>query len=224
MLILPENYAKDQRRFTSNSRGTKAGERIIRNVAECSKYLSAPILNIGCGDGFEVEQLCSNLGDMKATSDNIFGIEVAVDRASYAKKLGLPVVEGVAENMAKHIKEYYKYDRKFNIYCAHTLEHTFNPYVVISNMKDVALATVVIIVPIELSGKSGNLSHLNPIPNLGIIINQFGLNWKVVHASYRYNQELEGLLVLKRDPMNWPVPFKRPVKDLTIDDAGKLSD
>lgn len=213
MVELPEGYAEQQRRYTSNSRGCRNGERVIRNVQECARYLESPVVCIGCGDGLEVEYLASNLF-IVPSKENILGIEVAKDRVAGAVARGLPVVEGVVENLPDIIQNQYGPDKKMNIYCAHTLEHCFNLDLVIKNMKEVALNTIVIIVPIELSGKSPNIAHYTPIADLGQIANKFGINWKVAMLSYRWNMELEGLLVLKRDPMNWPQGYKRQSIDL----------
>ncbi len=213
MVELPEGYAEKQRRYTSNSRGCRTGERVIQNVRECAQYLEAPVVCIGCGDGLEVEYLALNLC-IAPSKENILGIEVAKDRVVGAVARKLPVVEGIAENLPDIIYKQYGEDRKMNIYCAHTLEHCFALDLVIQNMKEVALNTIVIIVPIELSGKSPNVVHYNPIADLGQIVNKFGINWKVAVLAYRWNMELEGLLVLKRDPTNWPQGYKKQSIDL----------
>lgn len=204
---MPEKFAEIQRRYTSNSRGTKAGIRVVSNVNNCAKYLNTPIMCIGCGDGLEVEEMIRCL-NISPTFDNIIGIEVTPDRVLTAKGRKLPVIEGTVENITNIIKLQYGCEKKFSVYSAHTLEHTFNLDLAIENIKEIALEIVVIIVPIELSGKSGNIAHNHPIANLGIIVNKFGLDWKVVIMEYRWNTELEGLIVLKRNIMNWPEKYK----------------
>jgi SAM-dependent methyltransferase len=223
MIQLPKDYAINQRRFTSNSRGTKAGQRVERNVKKYIKYLRPPILSIGCGDGYELEQIAIYNKHILEINKAMLGIEVAKDRVLYAKnKKNLPVIEGVVENLPEIIKTEYGYDKKFNIYCAHTLEHTFDLDLAINNIKLVCLDNVVIIVPIELSGKSGNASHHNPISNLGIIANKFGIDW-TLKLAYNFDQELQGIVVLRRRPVNWPKGHRAMSGDLVIQDPGELS-
>jgi len=209
---LPKNYEQIQRNYTSDSRGTRMGRRVAKNAQEMAPYLKPPICCVGCGDGWEVEQLSQALGIQRAEiQGNILGVEVTKDRVSVAQANNLPVVEGAAENLADIVG-----DTKYNIYCAHTLEHCFDRKIVVENFKKIALDTIVIIVPVEIRGRTRNRAHYSPISNLGVIANLFGMDWKTVNMSYRYNIELEGVLVLKRDPMNWPRKSEGRSSDLLI--------
>lgn len=213
---LPRNYEIIQQKYTSNSRGTRMGRRVSQNVTECVSYLSPPLVCIGCGDGWEIEVLLKHFGS--SIEDNqrtkqIVGVEVTKERVQTALSNNLPVFEGAAENIIEILGE-----TRYNIYCAHTLEHCFNREVVIECFKRVALDTVVIIVPIELGGRTRNRAHYHPIANLGYIANLFGMDWKIVNLSYRWHIELEGLLILKRDSMNWPrkIRDQAPSSELLI--------
>lgn len=204
---MPENYEQIQRRFTSNSRGTRMGRRVLENVKECAKYLDPkiPTLCVGCGDGYEIECLQAALSthhirnniatfDSMPTID-VVGIEVSQERVNTAKKRGFNVFQGTAEDLHNVALNRTKY----NIYCAHTLEHCYDQSRVFDNFKKICANTIVIIVPIESRGKSPNKSHYTPIPNLGSIAIHFGMGWRVVNLSYRHHLESEGLLVLTRD-------------------------
>jgi hypothetical protein len=181
------------------------GRRVARNVAEFAPLLNPPIAMIGCGDGFEVECMLKHFNipiEQNAVSKQIIGLEVTKNRVEIAQASHLPVYEGSAENILDFVG-----DIKYNIYCAHTLEHCFNKQATIESFKKIALDTIVIIVPIELRGRTRNRAHYSPISNLGSIANQFGMDWKIT-MTYRFNIELEGVVILKRDPMNWPVKYK----------------
>jgi len=58
---LPKNYAQIQQKYSSSSRGTRMGRRVNINTAECAQYLQPPVLVVGCGDGWELEQLAINM-------------------------------------------------------------------------------------------------------------------------------------------------------------------
>ena len=210
MKDLPKNYEFIQNKYTSSSRGTRMGRRVAKNVTECAQYLKPPVLVVGCGDGFEIECLAQSL-KIDAVPENILGIEVTSERVETAKAYNLPVVLGAAENIPEIVG-----DKKYNIYCVHTLEHCFDKKLVIENFKKVALDTIVIIVPIEVRGTK-NRAHFSPIKSMGHISNCFGMDWKVINLSYRWNIEPESLLVLKRDPMNWP---KRSVRSSELIELG----
>lgn len=195
---LPKNYEFIQTKYTSSSRGTRMGRRVSKNTAEAAQYLKPPILTVGAGDGWEMEQLAKNL-NILPEKGIIEGIELTKARVDIAKQHNLPIHYGSAENILDIVG-----DKKYNIYCAHTIEHCTNRELVIENFKKIALDTIVLIVPIEIKGRTGNRAHFSPIANLGYIANLFGMDWKVINMSYRFNIELEGLIVLKKDPMNWP--------------------
>lgn len=206
---LPKNYEIIQQKYTSNSRGTRMGRRVTKNVVEFAPRLKPPILMVGCGDGLELEYMSKQL-NIPATEEYIKGIEVTSERVAIAQANNLPIVLGAAENILDITGE-----TKYNIYCAHTLEHCFNRNLVIEGFKKVALDTIVIIVPIELSGRTRNRAHYSPISNLGGIANQFGMDWQIT-SSYRFNIELEGVLILQRDPMNWPKKIAQRSSELRV--------
>lgn len=195
---LPKNYEAIQQKYCSSSRGTRMGRRVAQNVVECAQYLKPPILVVGCGDGLEVELLAKEL-NVPPTENFIKGIEITPERVEIAKAHNLPVVQGSAEDLPALVGE-----TKYSIYCAHVLEHCFDRNLVIENFKKIALDRIVIIVPVEIRGRTRNRAHYNPIPNLGYLVNLFGMDWKAINISYRWHIELEGLIVLERDPMNWP--------------------
>lgn len=198
---LPSGYEQVQTHFTSSSRGTRMGRRVANNVAELAPNLQPPIICVGCGDGLEVEHMLQHFGisvEENAKTQQIIGLEVTNTRVLTARAAGLPVFEGPAENILEVLN-----GTKRNIYCAHCLEHCFSAPTVIENFKKAALDTIVIVVPIEVKGRTVNKAHYFPIANLGYIANMFGMDWRI-SITYRWNVELEGVLVLKRDPMNWP--------------------
>lgn len=200
-MLIPKRYEAIQTHYTSNSRGTRMGRRIIKNVNQLASFLQPPIICVGCGDGFELECLLKHFNisiEENANTKQIVGLEVTKSRVQIGYANNLPVYEGPAENITQFVGEI-----KYNIYCAHCLEHCFDRDAVIENFKKIALDTIVIVVPIELSGRTRNRAHYAPIPNLGYITNLFGMDWKAT-TFYRWNIELEGVLILKRDPMNWP--------------------
>lgn len=208
---LPKNYEFIQQKYTSDSRGSRMGRRVLQNVAECAQYLKPPVLLIGCGDGLELECMAKQL-NIPATEEYIMGIEVTPERVATAHANNLPVVLGYAEGMLDIVG-----DKKYNsVYAAHTLEHCFNRELVIENFKKVALETVVIIVPIEVRGYTKNRAHYSPISNTGSVANCFGMDWKVINLSYRWHIELESLLVMKKDPMNWPKRIEGRSSELLI--------
>jgi len=210
---LPKNYEAIQQHYTSNSRGTRMGRRVARNVAEMAQYLKPPILSVGCGDGWELEMLAQTL-KVPATSEYVRGIEVTAERVTEAQSHQLDVQLGSLENFPELCGE-----KRYNIYCAHTLEHSFDKVKAIENLKQVALDTVVLIIPVEIHGKSRNRAHYSPIANLGYLANLFGMNWKVVNMMYRWNVELEGVLVLNRNPVTWPAKLAGRTGDLVIPGA-----
>lgn len=200
---LPKGYEQIQTRYTSSSRGTRMGRRVANNVAELAPNLKPPIICVGCGDGFEIECMLTHFNisiQENAQSQQIIGLEVTQSRVQIAQAAGLPVYEGPAENIQDIVPE----NAKRNIYCAHTLEHCFNSIAVIESFKKVALDTIILIVPVEVKGRTVNRAHYYPIANLGYITNLFGMDWQIT-TQYRWNIELEGVLILKRKPMNWPV-------------------
>jgi len=198
---LPRNYEAVQTEFTSSSRGTRMGRRITKNISECSQYLQPPVLCVGCGDGWELEQLAKSM-NVEPKKNIIEGIEVTSSRVEIAKQHNLPVHLGSAENMLDIIG-----DKKFNILCMHTLEHCFNIQLAIENFKKAALDTIVIIVPIEVKGRTRNRAHYSPISGLGKIANMFGMDYEIT-ISYNWCIELQGRLIVKRHLMNWPEKLK----------------
>jgi len=185
------------------------GKRVAKNIAECAQYLKPPILCVGCGDGFEVECLAKGL-NVPPLEEHVYGVEVTRERVKIAQENKLPVVLGAAENIPEIVG-----DRKFNIYCAHTLEHCFDIKKVIDNFKKIALDTIVIIVPIELKGRTRNRAHFSPVANLGSISNMFGMDYEIT-ISYNWCIELQGRLIIKKDPMNWPRKIQDRSSELLI--------
>lgn len=210
MMNRPRNYEFIQTKYTSNSRGTRMGRRIVRNVNEMAQYLKPPVCCVGCGDGWEVEQLAKAM-KIPIEKESIIGAEVTKERVSTALANKVPVIEGMAENLVDLLGE-----KSYNIYCVHTLEHCYDRDLAIANFKKVAIDTIVIIVPVEVVGRTRNRAHFSPIANMGYIANLFGMDWKVINLSYRWNIELEGVLVLKRNPMNWPNRCKLSRRKLFI--------
>jgi hypothetical protein len=203
---LPPAYEQIQQNFTSNSRGTRMGKRIARNIAEFAPQLQPPIVCVGCGDGLEVEYLLNHLNipiQENAVSKKVIGLEVTKSRVAIAQAANLPVYEAAAENIVDIVPE----NAKRNVYTAHCLEHCFNRDAVIAAFKQIALDTIIIIVPIELRGRTRNRAHFAPVANLGYLANCFGMDWTIT-MQFRWNIELEGVLVLKRKPMNWPLKYK----------------
>lgn len=216
MLVVPANYEEIQQNFTSNSRGTRMGRRAANNVAEFASFLSLPIVMVGCGDGFEIECMLQHFGisiEENARTQQVIGLEITKTRVQTAQAAGLPVYEAPAENILEVLN-----GTQRTIYCAHTLEHCFSASTVIESFKKAALDTIVIVVPIEIRGRTVNKAHYFPIANLGYIANMFGMNWKIT-MGYRFNLELEGWIVLKRDPMNWPLRSKDRSSELLIKGA-----
>ena len=198
------NYIETQQALTSDSRGTRMGKRVIRNVIENIKYLKPPILCVGAGDGYEIEQIAKAL-DIKP---DIEGIEITPERVKTAKLNGIWVEEGGAED----IPEVFPGETFNSVYCSHTLEHTRDKVKVIDNFKKICTDTVVIIVPIEPRNEPfkpsiRNKSHVSPINNLGYLANLFGCNWQVLDMHYCWDLEFQGVLVMKKHPMNWPTKF-----------------
>ena len=102
------------------------GRRVNRNVVEVSKFFykysdkDFPILDIGCGDAWGLENF-KRLGFTQ-----LFGIELVQDRVNTGRNYGFDVAKGAAEETVEIIRLGWlnRGIEKFNIFCAHTLEHT----------------------------------------------------------------------------------------------------
>lgn len=199
----PDDYENIQRRFCSNSSHgggdlTRMGQRAVRNAVEALQWLHPSILCVGCGDGAEMQAM----KDAGMAADQLLGVEVVDTRVETAKSRGFNVVHSSAEDMIEHV------DGEYDIYVGHTLEHTYDLLKAINSIKSLCSKRIVIIVPIEFRGTSGNKAHFTPVRSLGWLYDVFSPfnpkvdkeTWKVLLAMYRYNLESEGIMVLEKIP------------------------
>jgi hypothetical protein len=191
---LPEKYEQIQHNKTSRSRGTRMGQRVTRNVeefVEVAKRLQVPIDNVlcvGAGDGWEVQEF------MRFGYTSI-GVEVAEERCKVAKEHNIDVIYGVVEELSSLFPP-----KKWNVYCAHTLEHCFNRDLAIEQMMKVTKDWIYIVAPIEPRG-SPNKAHYSPIRDLQGIKDAFSKGWVKIREVHRFNLEPEGSLLFRRvDP------------------------
>ena len=197
-----QKFEEIQRKYCSNSRSGKSrkpsrmGNRLVRNVSEALPYFlenggkDAPILDIGCGDGLGLEVFKEN------GFTDVTGVEVVQERVETAQSYDLKVLQGTAETVKDVLKDTGK---KYNIFCSHTLEHCQDQPLALSQIKDLALSLVWILVPVEFKKKSGNVAHFTPIDSLEQLRAFFDpMEWKNVRYMYRNNLEAEGLLAFVR--------------------------
>lgn len=179
----PREIIRLQEQHCDDSRGTRKGARILRNVGEFARWFprDEPIICVGAGDGLEVEawQLLGH----EAT-----GIDISPKKARVASKFGVPVLD-----LDAHGADY----RGRNIYCAHTLEHCKDAESLLYSFALNALSTICVIVPIEPDG-SRNPSHLSPIRNLSQLHLPERSGWIETLRTERHNDEPEGAIVWNR--------------------------
>lgn len=189
-VTVPDNYTEIQSKGSVYSRNHKNGSRVRRNVYEFVCYLNPPLLCIGCGDGLELEYFRDYYGLENGTKQ-ILGVDISEDKIQVCLDHGLNADVGTGENIFDIVG-----DKKYDIYTAHTLEHSFDLKKTLNNYKKIALSTIIIIVPIEVVG-THNKAHLNPISNLSQITRHFGINWRIT-TFYRFNLQAEGVVIAKR--------------------------
>lgn len=177
------SYRDLQTKHCDYSRKTRKGARILRNIGEVAKFfpLDEPILCVGSGDGLEVQAW--NLLGYQAQ-----GVDVSPAKAQVALDHGVPTTEIPAERLDQFPKN------SANIYCAHTLEHTKDPWLVMKHFLRIAVSTVCIIVPVEPKGTK-NPAHVSPVIDLSTI--RIPSLTEVMRFE-RFNDEPEGVIVWKK--------------------------
>ena len=174
------NLEKIQDEHCDMTRTTAKRFRVLRNVGEAAIHFpkDEPVLCIGSGDGFEVEV-------WKTIGFYSVGLDISSSKRCIALDHGVVSFKNMDGMSGK----------KFNVYCAHTLEHCANIKIMLDNIRDHCLTTVCLIFPIEQNG-SKNPSHLSPITNIDDVHID---GMKTIRKYERWNDEREGFLILKKD-------------------------
>lgn len=151
-----ENYYKWQRlrqAFTSRASQKVQGQLSVRIAfLKCFLRKSDVLLDVGCGDGWYMQQLISK------GYKNIFGIDIGHNVIAEASQKGLMVKLGDMHELDFP-------DNYFNvIFCSHTLEHAHSPQKVLREFRRVLndKGRVVIIVPVV---KEPSIFHAHDFQN-----------------------------------------------------------
>ena len=138
-----ENYYKWQRlrqAFTSRVSQKAQGQLGVRIAfLKCFLCKDDVLLDIGCGDGWFMQQLISK------GYKSVFGIDIGHDVIAAASQKGLKVKLGDMHDLDFP-------DNYFDaIFCSHTLEHAYSPQKVLRQFRKVLSdnGRVVIVVPVE---------------------------------------------------------------------------
>lgn len=166
-----------------NSRCTSKGYRILRNIGQMSKYFprDEPIMCVGSGDGLEVEA-------WRLLGYDAVGLDISTSKVEVSRQHGIPSTDVPIEAVNE-------FDRPYNIYCAHTLEHCESIEGILCLFEKTAISTICIIIPIEKRG-TRNPSHLSPFWSLDELRIKSDYFSEVLRVE-RYNDELEGAVVWK---------------------------
>jgi len=151
-----ENYYKWQRlrqAFTSRASQKAQKERGVRIAfLKCFLRKSDVLLDVGCGDGWYMQQLISK------GFKNIFGIDIGHGVIAEASRKGLRAKVGDMHELDFP-------DNHFDvIFCSHTLEHAHSPLIVLREFRRVLndKGRVVIVLPIE---KQPSVFHAHAFQN-----------------------------------------------------------
>ena len=151
-------------------------ERTSKNTDINSKHLSIidnqiknrkkiNILDVGCGTGFLLERISSNISSSKL---------VGIDINTPIQKLNQPInnnnisyISGDINNSLLEIE-----DNSFDIvFCTHVIEHINNPQNLLLQLRRITKNQLIIICPLEKEHKWGMNYHVNFFPNNELFIN-----------------------------------------------------
>lgn len=125
-----------------------AVKRVRLSLPYLKKGKDAAYLEIGCGPGYF-------LNELKKYSSRLYGLELSLDHARYAKTLGLTIYTDPLENV--------EFDAKFDaIFLFHVLEHIAEPVRYLKRLKSLLNKGGKII--IEVPGIADPLVQLYRIP------------------------------------------------------------
>lgn len=205
------NYEDIQRRFCSNSSGgqksgdrpSRMGLRAIRNARESAHFLRDPVLVIGCGDGTEMLTMIET-----GIVTDVIGVEIVRERVARGREAGLRIRQGNVDQLLTHSLGLH--GKKFDVHASHIFEHCRNLDRSIFNVTQLMGIgnRISIFTPIEPKG-TGNKAHFSPIPSLGFLYDKFadsfssGFSFRVLFMEYRFDLELEGVMILEK------IPFKK---------------
>jgi SAM-dependent methyltransferase len=179
------------------------GLRAIRNARESSHFLSDPVLVLGCGDGTEILAML----ETRLISD-VIGVEIVRERVNRGREAGLRIRRGDVDQLLTHSLGLH--GKKFDIHASHVFEHCRNLDRSIFNVIQLMGIgnRVSVFTPIEPKG-TGNKAHFSPISSLGFLFDKFadnlssGFSFRVLFMEYRFDLELEGVMILEK------IPFKK---------------
>lgn len=138
-----DNYYKWQRlRQAFSSRASNKGQLVVRMAfLRCFLQKNDVLLDVGCGDGWYMNQLISK----GYKNENVFGIDIGQDviAAAAQKELRVKVSDMHDLDFSDNFFEL--------VFCSHTLEHSHSPQLVLKQFRRVLnnKGRVVIVLPVE---------------------------------------------------------------------------